>query len=139
MADVADATRGVSWRDHVREDSRLTEGEVRSILNKAWNFFKHGERDPHGVLEFDDGDTEHLMFMATIECKGVHRNTLAMDTYQCWYVATRPERFPGDKLQVMKDGLRGIGDLDRAGRIARGADLLRELDAELGGRHEPST
>ncbi len=96
FADVADATRGESWRDHVREDSHLAEREAKSILNRAWNFFKHADHDSQGVLEFDERDTEHLMFMATLECKDVYRGTLAMDAYQVWYIATNPGRFPDD-------------------------------------------
>jgi len=130
LADVADATRGTSWREHVREDSKLTEREAKKILNQAWNFFKHGDEDPVGVLDFDEVDTESLLFMATVECKDVYRNTLAMDTYQVWYVATRPDRFPSEKLKEAKEAFAGVVELDRESRIERGAAFLRMVEAQ---------
>jgi hypothetical protein len=46
---------------HVKEDKRK---EFNDIFRQAANFFKHGDRDPHGLLKFSPGLTEVFIYFA---------------------------------------------------------------------------
>ena len=41
---------GNSWRAHLGDDSKLSAPEMKRVLNSAWNFFKHADRDPDGTI-----------------------------------------------------------------------------------------
>lgn len=76
-----------SWRGMVKSDHGLSNAQYRGVMHEAWNFFKHADRNPEGVLEFDDQSSEYLIFFATLECSEVHRLTIQMQTFQLWFLA----------------------------------------------------
>ena len=84
--DVAEKRNGaVSWRAWMAEDSNLTQREVKGTLHKSWNFFKHADHDPEGILDFDPRESEDLMFMAVLQCGDLGRPTThAMQVFQLW-------------------------------------------------------
>ena len=59
FADVAEHRQnGNSWRAKIQDDSGLSINELKTILHKEWNFFKHADRDPDSILQFDEFITE---------------------------------------------------------------------------------
>jgi len=92
FSDVAEHT-GKSWRAHLGHDSKLSPQEVKLILNRAWNFFKHADRDPVETLQFEEIDSEHLMSVAVLQCGDLQATTCCMQAFQLWYIAAHPELF----------------------------------------------
>jgi hypothetical protein len=131
--DVAEARNGgISWRARMREDSRLTEKELKRALHDSWNFFKHADHDPNGVLQFNERESEDLMFMAVLECGDLQPTTHAMQVFQLWYMAAYKGHL-ADREPVFKDALSafpGLAALDRAAQLALGAALLNNPPAE---------
>lgn len=97
LADVCEDKYQVSWRTRARDDSGLSQGQVKGIMNEAWSFFKHAERDANSVLEFNESETEGLLFMAVLDCGDLHETSPAMQAFQLWYIAAHPGVFPEDE------------------------------------------
>jgi hypothetical protein len=129
FSDLADRKHsGSSWRAHLRDDSKLSAREVKDILNSAWNFFKHADRDPEGTLHFDEIDSEHLMFVAVLECGDLRSTSCCMQAFQLWYIAAHPDRFPKSE-SVFLDAMKvfpGLENLSSRMKIRRGHDFLEE-------------
>jgi hypothetical protein len=76
-------------RTYIRPDKQ---DEFLRILNKAWNFSKHADRDPESTLVFYPGLTPHLI----LEAVEVHR-TLSLDTlpellvFGIWFNLRHPD------------------------------------------------
>ena len=96
FSDVAEH-RGISWRTYLGEDSNLSPQEVKRTLNKAWNFFKQADRDSDEKLQFDEIDSEHLMFVAVAQCGDLRGTSCYMQAFQLWYIAAHPEQFSKDE------------------------------------------
>lgn len=79
---------GKSWREKLRIDHGLSHAQVRRVMHEAWNFFKHGLRDPDGVIDFEEDDTLHMIFFATLECGELQPTSVEMQVYQLWYLAS---------------------------------------------------
>lgn len=95
FADIAEHRNcGVSWRIRMRDDAGLSTGRIKYILHEAWNFFKHANHDPEGVLQFEEVDSEHLMFVAVLDCGDIQPTSCDMQAFQLWYIAAHPEHFP---------------------------------------------
>lgn len=119
---------GNSWRAHLGDDSKLSAQEVKRILNRAWNFFKHADRDPDETLNFEEIDSEHLMFVAVLQCGELQATTCCMQAFQLWYIAAHPAHFP--KIErVFSEAMELFPDfetLSSAMKIRRGAAFLHE-------------
>ncbi len=129
FSDLADHRHtGDSWRARLREDSKLSAREVKEILNRAWNFFKHADRDPEGTLQFDEIDSEHLMFVAVLECGDLAATTCCMQAFQLWYIAAHPEHFPKSE-PVFSEAMNvfpGFENLSSGMKLRRGRAFLEE-------------
>lgn len=99
FADLNKHLGSVAWRRHAEGCYPGREAEVRRVLSKAQNFFKHANKDPEAVLEFDDGENDEKILFATLEY-GVllgsrppprGQLTLSMSMFQFWYFAKSPE------------------------------------------------
>lgn len=89
FADVLDNRVGAqSWREKLRLDHGLSHAQVRDVMHKTWNFFKHADRDPSGILEFDERESEHIIFFATLECGEIQATSVPMQTFQLWFLAS---------------------------------------------------
>jgi hypothetical protein len=119
---------GNSWRAHLAEDSDLSPRKVKEILNRAWNFFKHADRDPEGTLQFDGIDSEDLMFVAILECGDLQATSCCMQAFQLWYIAAHPEHFPRSEPVFCDaiDMFPGFEKLSSTERILRGHAFLKE-------------
>ncbi len=119
---------GNSWRAHLGDDSKFSAPEVKRVLNNAWNFFKHADRDPDGTLQFEEIDSEHLMFVAILECGDLQTTSCCMQAFQLWYIAAHPDYFPKSE-SVFLDAMKvfpGLENLSSGMRIRRGHDFLEE-------------
>jgi len=127
FSDLADHG-GTSWRAHLGHDSKLSPQDVKRVLNRAWNFFKHADRDPDETLQFEEIDSEHLMFVAILECGDIQETTCCMQAFQLWYIAAHPTHFPkterlsSEAMELFPD----FGTLSPAVKIQRGAAFLHE-------------
>ena len=129
FADMAEHQKaGVSWRTKVRDDSGLSTKELKKIFHEEWNFFKHADRDPKAILQFNELVSDDFMFMAVLDCGDLQPTTCPMQAFQIWYIAVHPEHFPGDE-QVFDDAQRalpGISQLDRSAQIQHGAAFVTQ-------------
>ncbi len=98
FSDVAEHRNvGVSWRTYLQNDNNLTVAELKSILHRSWNFFKHADRDPDAELEFEEIDSEHLMFLAILDAGTLCPISCPMQAFQLWYIAAYPDNFPSSE------------------------------------------
>lgn len=101
---------------------------MKEIFNRAWNFFKHADRDPEGTLQFEEIDSEHLMFVAILECGDLQATSCCMQAFQLWYIAAHPEHFLKTE-PVFCDAMKmfpGFAELSSTQRILRGRVFLKE-------------
>ncbi len=101
FSDVLDKEKGAqSWREKLRIDHGLSEAEIRNVMHSEWNFFKHANRDPDEVLEFDEKKCEYMIFFAILECGELHCISIEMQIFQLWFLARGIlDLGPNDKLQ----------------------------------------
>ncbi|MEW6414567.1 MAG: hypothetical protein AB1482_04860 [Pseudomonadota bacterium] len=129
LFDVAEnGSNGTSWRTRMRDDNGLSTKDVKYILHKAWNFFKHAEHDPNGVLQFDPIDSEHMMFAAILECGDQDQTSCYMQAFQLWYIAAHPEFFPPTE-SVFVDAAQlfpNLASVSHAVQVQRGHAFLTE-------------
>lgn len=87
FSDVLGKRSGIqSWREKMRIEHGLSKAETTALMHKAWNFFKHGDRDPEGMLEFDESESEYMIFLATLESGELGRtSSIQMDIFQLWF------------------------------------------------------
>lgn len=129
LFDIAEnGSNGTSWRTRMRDDARLSTKGVKHALHKAWNFFKHAEHDPNGVLEFDPIDSEHMMFSAILDAGNLDKTSCCMQAFQLWYIAAHPEFFSPTEL-VFADAAElfpGLAALPRAVQVQQGLAFLTQ-------------
>ena len=90
-------------------------GKVMSFLNAPENFFKHADRDPEGVLEFDPELTELLLMDACSYFKtNLDHKPRHFDAIKVWSGTLRPD-VPADSFEG-RFTLAMIQDLKAAGR-----------------------
>lgn len=112
FSDILDGTPGKeSWREKMRKAHELSPGEVRAIINRSWNFFKHADRDATATLEFSDEDTDWIIFFAILECGELQNISTEMQLFELWLFASG--RFTLDEDRYIQQGARQIfQDLD---------------------------
>ena len=127
FSDVLDKKGGSqSWREKLRVDHGLSKAQVRDVMHGAWNFFKHGDRDPTGVLEFDERECEHLIFFATLECGELQPTSIQMQTFQLWFLA-RGALDLGSDNEIQQTAIAifpGLGSLERSEQLRVGETML---------------
>lgn len=129
FADVAEhMNAGVSWRTRARDDSHLSMMKLKAVMHEEWNFFKHADRDPNAMLNFNEHLSEDFMFMAVLDCGDLHFTTCSMQAFQIWYIAAHPERFSTDEpvFADAMNALPGLSGLSRPQQIQLGAAFLGE-------------
>jgi hypothetical protein len=72
-------------------------GEIRSILNETENFFKHAKDDPTGMLTFDDGQAEVLLFDAIGKYIEITQERVPVfGAFHLWFASRHPDNLkPG--------------------------------------------
>jgi len=99
FSDLLHAKGEKAWRDEIVECFPGNERQVSRVLREAQNFFKHAERDPDAVLEFDEVTNDETIIVATLEygqLLQLNKNdrkklTTPMSVFQMWYFTKSPE------------------------------------------------
>jgi hypothetical protein len=127
-----------SWDKYIAQDNNLTEKEYFRIAKKAQNFFKHANLDPDGEFEFDQRETDDLIFMTSLNLTGLCRSgeklSDELSLFQFWYIAVRRRGWNKPKDRRMEsliehalDMFPDIEDLPRDEQLHRGREVLRHL------------
>jgi hypothetical protein len=127
---VEQITTSSSWRKRFGNDGERAEREVRSILNHAWNFFKHADHDATEDLEeFDEEQSELILFYATLECSELEPTSDEMQLFQLWFLSTgRLElELSGDIKAAAVALFPNLSSLSRIEQVARGRARLSAL------------
>jgi hypothetical protein len=79
--------------------------ELIRKMNAAENFFKHADKDPNVLLEFNPAQTD-IMIQDALECffHLTGEQTPLMSTYKAWFMATRADLFnlsPEQKQELL--------------------------------------
>jgi hypothetical protein len=133
---VENKSPGTSWRSHILEDSGLSRRGAIEVLNSAQNFLKHADRDPEAELELDEEESDHLMFVATLECGSLgYPLSLDMQAFQIWYLAMYPDKIGSETEPVQKSRLAfaDLESLSRSEKLARGAEFSARLKEQRDG------
>lgn len=127
FSDVLDKKPGSqSWREKLRIDHGLSRAGIKNVMHSAWNFFKHADSDPDGVLEFDERECEHLIFFATLECGELQPTSIQMQTFQLWFLA-RGALDLGPDNEIQQTAITifpGLSDLPRLEQLRAGEKML---------------
>ncbi|BCT68089.1 hypothetical protein [Nitrosospira sp. NRS527] len=127
FSDVIDKRSGTqSWREKMRIDHGVSKAAIKNIMQSAWNFFKHGDRDPEGILEFDKSESEYLVFFATLECGELQSTSIQMQTFQFWFLASGAFDLCAENEIQKKAELifPGLSTLPRSQKLSIGAEML---------------
>lgn len=128
---VEQTTPNPSWRKRFTNGGEHHESEVKAILNQAWNFFKHADRDPAESLDFDPTQTELMLFYATLECGELEPTTEIMQLFQLWLLRTgRFELELTEEIGAVASLLfPDLSQLKREVQLERGRERLAVLEA----------
>lgn len=124
MSDVSFKKNKTGWREFIKVDNKLTDKDFKSIFNKSWNFFKHGDNDPDGILDFDEKDNEHIIFYASLECSELGLSSIEKDVFQLWYYAVHNLEANNDIKKVTSDFFPSIQRLSKNEQINFGLTVL---------------
>lgn len=86
-----------SWENQIQIDNRISKKDYFNETRKAQNFFKHADKDPYEILDFDKNDTLHLLFITISNCHNLlnhfHQKKLSdeQSIFELWYLARTPE------------------------------------------------
>ena len=130
FADVSDRKLGQSWRSIIRETNKISKSQLKDIIHREWNFFKHADRDTDSTLEFDESTTDHVIFVASLECGEVKKDlSRIMEVFQIWYIAAYPDKFDSTEpvFETAKKSLPDLPRLERSEQIRAGAKFLTEM------------
>jgi hypothetical protein len=82
--------------------------EVRKILNKPQNFFKHAVSDPEETLDFNPEGTEYFLWDAC-QLYGSLTSQIPKDIllFIAWFTIKHPDIFPNEEIQKVITPLNG--------------------------------
>ena len=138
-----------AWEDEIVECFPDNEEEARRVLRSAQNFFKHADRDPKAVIDFDEVTNDETIIVATLEYGNLlmleegeqKKLTTPMSVFQMWYFAKAPELLllspegMGDKFVQASQEL--FPDLKKYPRFRQLALGMEVLQARLAKRQQP--
>ena len=133
---VEQDTAAESWRKRFGNNGELAQRKVKAVLNNAWNFFKHADRDATKFLDFDEQESELMLFYATLECGELESTSDEMQLFQLWFLRT--SRFNLDLSEEIQTAALTIfpdlPSLTRTEQLKRGHERLtavRHANGEL--------
>jgi hypothetical protein len=103
------------FTDYIKEDH---EKEVREIINRAENFFKHADRDHDSTLEFNAALSEFFIIEAcSVYAKLSGEFPPLFELYLTWFIANHQRwfNFPEEGRRIISMGAPEIISLGRAG------------------------
>lgn len=127
LSDLADHKPDItSWREMMREDQGMTSAQIKYVINRSWNFFKHADRNPNEKLEFDVKESEYIVFIATLECGELSETTTKMQVFQLWFLAAGRAQLDDDNeiQRFSKVLFPGLQQLPRETQLLVGAQVL---------------
>lgn len=113
-----------AFMDYVKEGH---EKEVRELINKAENFFKHADRDHDSTIEFNSAQSELLMFEAcSVYGKLSSEFPPLFKLYQGWFIATHEHwfKFPEEQRREISMGATDVVKLGREGYFKLALPLM---------------
>ena len=126
-ADILDKkVNAESWREKIKSDNGFSKAQIKEVMNKSWNFLKHGDHDPDGSLDFDEKESLYLIFMATLECGEIQNTSIQMQVFQLWFIALKYINI-GDSNQIQQSAKTLFPNLElfpRAKQLSLGAKML---------------
>jgi hypothetical protein len=114
--------------DYIKEGH---EKEVRELLNKAENFFKHADRDSTTSIDFNPEQSEFLIGEA---CSFYYSLTgefpPLFKIYQIWFVVNHPNyfNFPDEQKRQISMGAQEVLALGRAGFLAQALPAFTRIN-----------
>ena len=127
FADLADSQSSIeSWREKIRLDHGMSEASIRRILHGSWNFFKHADRDPNSILDFNPEENEYLIFFAVLECGEIIETTTEMQVFQLWFLALGVFELENDNeiQRCAKSIFPKLVDMSKAEQLSAGKAIL---------------
>ncbi len=128
---VEQTTDSKSWRRRFGNNGEQAQREVKSILNHAWNFFKHADRDATEELDFEEEQTELMLFYASLECGELEATSDQMQLFQLWFLKTGrlDLELTGDIQMASALLFPDLPELDRAAQKASGLERLLAIQS----------
>ena len=72
--------------------------EVRKIINQSENFFKHADKDPNAILDFNPEQTEFMLYEAcAMYSQKTKEQPPLFKVYSAWFITLRPTWFKPTK------------------------------------------
>lgn len=101
LHDLLSKTNLESSRDWITQSfPQHSPNQIIGILKDDWNFFKHADRDPDALLEFDDSVNEALLMFAVNDFAQLTKaTTFPMEIYQFWFIAKNEKIFKDVKQE----------------------------------------
>ncbi len=90
--------------------------EVRSKLVEAQNFFKHADKDPDELFDFNPAVTELLILDACLLYEELvsHKDPL-LTVYRVWFNMTKPQLFAPEAQEGIQKAAEAFNPQDRPG------------------------
>jgi len=126
---VEDKHPGKSWEKVAAEDNKIDLNEFLRITRRAQNYLKHAKQDPNSVLTLNKTDTEHLLYLNTLNlCALIDKSeTLSneVSVFQSWF--TYVYRYQ-DIEPCLAKCFKDLNDAPKDKQIKLGYQILKELN-----------
>lgn len=137
LKDIAISRGGSDWLDAFNNCLvPKFKNEAWGVLKAPYNFLKHANRDPDGVLEdVHEEVNDGVLLFAAIHFQSLgNQFTPEMTTFILWYSKIHPEHFkqnpkPLSPAELNDDVARSLRSMERSAQIAEGAKLLQSAKA----------
>ena len=114
--------------DYIKEGH---EKEVRAIINKAENFFKHADRDHDSTIEFNPAQSEfYILEACSVYAKLSGEFPPLFKLYQSWFIATHQHwfKFPDEQRRMISMGAPEVVSLGREGYFNFALPIMSKLN-----------
>jgi hypothetical protein len=136
-----------SWDKTIAHDNKLDINKYFQIVRQPQNFFKHADKDSDGEIEFNKRDTEHLLWVASLNLGEINSaeqmHSDALSVFQLWYIAVWKDLWGNSVDNDMDEIIRqaqelfpGITALSREEQLYLGREALWEAKWLLQGSAE---
>lgn len=126
---------GSSWRSKMIEKSGLKKHAAIQIIQGTQNFLKHANRDPDSNLSFEEQESDHVLFIASLDCGELgHPLSFSMQVFQIWYLALYPETIGHDSEQTLtsRKVFPVLGSKPRSEQLSLGHSFLQQVMNDKG-------
>lgn len=113
--------------DYIKEGH---EQEVRELINRAENFFKHADRDHDSKIEFNPAQSEFLILEAcSVYARLSGEFPPLFKLYQSWFIANHQDcfKFPDDQRDIISLGSPEVIRLGKEGYFNFALPIMSKL------------